>query len=658
MFNKKEIAILQYLFDNQDRFVTSEQLGLQLNCSDRTIRHYIKSLNSELPQYGASLLAKQGNGYQLQIENLDQFRPQLQLSRPRRAIENKQDRQKYILQQLCFNQPHILFDRLEQELFVSRSTLSADFKEISDLIKPYQLILRSKANQGVSIQGSEQNYRSFIMDYFFKENFGDAINRYIGNAIFVDEIRFEQLLQIILEECRKGKLYLADFMLQNLALHILLAIKRIKTGHKLNINLDQHELNEHVNESRVAENIIARIKAENHVSMPQSEIDYITLQLLAKGKRHSSQLSEQAQQQAEIKRRIEQIEQALQVQLQDDESLLQAISQHLQLLITRLKNHITLENPLCQEIKQNYQGIFQLVRSNFAEFPAFDGMEVSDDEYSYLTLHILGAIERYQNKKKLNVLVVCATGYSAAQFIKNRLAYEFNDSLNIKDVVSYYELSDQVLAGIDFIVSSVDLSNLVFKVPVIHSSIFLKNEEFEKIRQLIKQLKTHDVPFDPILPTDSLNQNKQDLLLRFFRPDYFLLGEQGISKKQLIGQLIDRCAGQENEKYVRRMREQIQQRENLSSVAFSPYLAVPHPIKPVGEQCKIAVGLVPKGLVWDEMHPHIQLVFLISPSQYGNADLKVITSAMVKLSEDERAQQKMAQCQDFDQFIQLFSSFI
>ncbi|WP_386694488.1 BglG family transcription antiterminator [Lonepinella sp. MS14435] len=664
MFNKKEIAILQYLFEHQDSFVTSNQLASHLNYSDRTIRSYIKNITIDLPKYGAELVAKQGLGYQLVIKNLSEFQLQLNLKKQNKRIESKQDRQKYILNKLFFSQPYLLFDDLEQELFVSRSTLSADFKEISDLIKPYHLTITSKANQGVSIVGHEQDYRAFIMDYFFKKDFGNAINRYIGNTIFIDEIRFENLLQIIIEECRKGKLYLADFILQNLALHILLAINRIKTGHKLNINIQPDELDDYFIERMVAENIIDRIRAENNIQFPRSEIDYIALHLLAKGKRLENKLSQIEQKTAEIKQIIIKIEQALHIQIVDDEVLINAISQHLQLLITRLKNNITVENPLCQEIMQNYQDIFQLVCKYFDEFSDFQGINVSNDEYSYLALHILAAIERYQNKKKLKVLVVCTTGYSSAQFIKNRLEYEFNDSLIIKDVVSYYELNDQILADIDFIVSSIDLSNLVFKVPVVHSSIFLKNDEFDQIRNMIKQIKSKDLvqtnKFIPIEEIEKLEiiQNKKLLLSNFFNENYFIRFNNSASKEEVIETLVQHCAYNETEKYPRRMLEQIKQRERLSSVVFSQYIAVPHPIKPVGEQSKVAVGIIPQTLVWDKLHQQIQLVFLISPSQYGNAELKQITSAIVKLTEDEYLQQQLIQCQDFNQFIQLFSLLI
>ncbi len=54
--------------------------------------------------------------------------------------------------------------------------------------------------------------------------------------------------------------------------------------------------------------------------------------------------------------------------------------------------------------------------------------------------------------------------------------------LEVVDVIGYYELNQEKIQGIDFIVSAVDLSNLYFQVPVFTVSVFLKNDEIAQIR--------------------------------------------------------------------------------------------------------------------------------------------------------------------------------
>ncbi|WP_231088011.1 helix-turn-helix domain-containing protein, partial [Streptococcus gallolyticus] len=68
MLNKKEKQIIQYLMKDRDKFVTSKELAAHLNCSDRTIRTYYKTLVEKLDDYsGIDLISKQGYGYKLDV---------------------------------------------------------------------------------------------------------------------------------------------------------------------------------------------------------------------------------------------------------------------------------------------------------------------------------------------------------------------------------------------------------------------------------------------------------------------------------------------------------------------------------------------------------------------------------------------------------------
>ena len=53
-------------------------------------------------------------------------------------------------------------------------------------------------------------------------------------------------------------------------------------------------------------------------------------------------------------------------------------------------------------------------------------------------------------------------GYGSVQMLKNRIDHELGNLVHIVDVIGYYELNDDRLKNIDFIISSIDLSNLVF----------------------------------------------------------------------------------------------------------------------------------------------------------------------------------------------------
>ncbi|HEV0090545.1 TPA: transcription antiterminator, partial [Streptococcus pneumoniae] len=172
-----------------------------------------------------------------------------------------------------------------------------------------------------------------------------------------------------------------------------------------------------------------------------------------------------------------------------DFQLIEGLITHLMTLQVRLESRITLNNPLVDEIKQNYSDIFFMTREILANMDKFLEWTISDDEVAYVSLHFLAAMERSKESTKFNILAICATGFGAAQMLRNRLETEFGKRVEVVDVIGYYELNQEKLKGIDFIVSAVDLSNLYFQIPVFKVSVFLKSDEMEMIRKAMDQMQ-------------------------------------------------------------------------------------------------------------------------------------------------------------------------
>ncbi len=83
-----------------------------------------------------------------------------------------------------------------------------------------------------------------------------------------------------------------------------------------------------------------------------------------------------------------------------------------------------------------------------------------------------GGIGKERATHKLHALIICATGYGSAQLLKNRVVSEFGKNITVVNVKGYYEINETTLKGIDLIISSIDLSTMFFKIPVLHVSIF------------------------------------------------------------------------------------------------------------------------------------------------------------------------------------------
>ena len=654
MSNSKEKSILQFLLKHKERFVTSKELAEHISCSDRTVRNTLKLIDQTMNIQGVKLISKQGQGFQLFFENQEayqEFRLTYELSvvYSTTSISKGDDRLAFILNKLLFEQVPVLFDDLADELYVSRSTLSHDFKKIRRMLSEYDLSIESRANKGVYVSGEERDKRCFIMDYFLGNQFFKTLHYHVQSNFFDQTLSLEEIARIVLEECQDAKLKLSDFVLQNLVVHIALAMVRIKSGFEIK-NLSC-QMSNNDTERKVAKKILARISEVSNQEFPVQEVDYITLHLLAK-----SQLSQETQtkiSKEEMKRSFVQTFQALGLDdiyhFSSDFQLFEGLITHLMTLQIRLDSRITLNNPLVDEVKKNYSDIFFMTKEILENMETFSQVSISDDEIAYVSLHFLAAIERRKENDKFSVLAICASGFGAAQMLRNRLETEFGNRLEVVDVIGYYELNQEKIQGIDFIVSAVDLSNLYFQVPVFTVSVFLKNDEIAQIREAMDQMQVSSHT-----KSSQINRSASDFKQYFSKDNFLICFNQ--DKNSLLSNMADGLSEGESYNFKESLLHGIQQREELSSVVFSEKIAVPHPIQALGTDVKIAVAICKDPLLWDDQNSNVQLVFLLSPSIYGNEGLTDVTKRIVSLTEKDDLQNQLIACNNFEDFINIFEN--
>lgn len=656
MLNKKEKQIIQYLTKDKEQFVTSKELAAHMGCSDRTIRTYYKTLVEKLDNHsGLDLISKQGYGYKLDILDDDAYADFLEENHINdhhfnyQSVTDINDRYNFLLNKLLFEQNEIYFDDLADELFVSRSTLSSDFKKIREKFKPYHLKIESKANKGVYVMGQERDKRRFIMDYFIDSGFINTMHSYVDNELLNQKISFEELTIIVLDECREGGLKLSDFVIQNLVIHIALAIRRITEGFRISKVSDDEVVLRGLAERRVAENILKRVSVSTGIHFPIEEVDYITLHLVSKGHGNSCHISEVLQEQVrqELIDSIDHINPTV----KNDFQLIEGLLAHLSTMYIRLQGKVVMENPLTAEIQANYRDMYQLAERVVSNMPTFSPYTLSPNEIAYIALHFMAAKERYKEQRKYNVLVICATGYGSAQMLKSRIENELGNLVSITDVIGYYEINDEKLKGIDFIVSSIDLSNLMFNIPVFTVSVFLNDEELKDIKQGIAHLNTSMANVED----HQAELTVKDVFDDYFSEDYFFLMSDA-TKEDVLKKLAESISVNENDQFEKRLLDMMKQREAMSSIVFGENIAVPHPLKAVGSKHHFAVAIVKNGVKWDEQYSSIKIIFLMSMSIHDNDGLPELTSAIVDLVDNPKLQEQMLACQSFDEFKKIFLS--
>ncbi|MGM0216180.1 BglG family transcription antiterminator [Enterococcus sp. AZ109] len=669
MLSKKETQILKLLYEHQPAFLTSHELADRLGVSDRTARKYLHLLEDTLKDLALGWIeGKQGYGYRLVVDSQDRFQvfylqeiKSQHSSKDKGAIHETQDRQYYILNQLFFEQKSVYVDNLAEELFVSRSTISNDLVEIKKLLKPYHIELGSKSNRGIFAVGNEKNIRHFMMNYFFLQRLQDNLYTFSTYTNLLDGISVEEIVIIVLDECREARLKLSDFIIFNIVLHIGLAIKRLQAGFEIEYT-NMIQLSEEAVEYQTALRIVQRITASMAVEFPHEEANYIALHLrnkiTAKRVFQKTTYSE-----AEIKDQLLEalgaFDQETGYQLQQDTILIDGLMMHFTPFLLRLQNNMSIENPLLEDIRKHYGDLLQLTIKYLSQMPIFQPYEITASEWAYLTIHLTAAVERYRNDQKARVLVICATGLGSSQMIKNRLEREFGSKILIEKVISYYEIADQDLDKIDLIISSINLPNVIHHTPIVYVSVFVGEEDIKKINHELSSFRPCNCPTLKDGAADAEKKAAQTALIhQCFRPELFIRLDSSSTKAAIVDQLLERLEVVEQKPVKEAFNQQLRLRESYSSVAFSPRLAVPHPIEAVTEEAYVAVAVVPKGVYWEANYPMIQLVILMSPDKLGRVELEKVSHLLVPIIEDEAFCAQLVASKNHEEFIaKLIESF-
>ncbi len=128
--------------------------------------------------------------------------------------------------------------------------------------------------------------------------------------------------------------------------------------------------------------------------------------------------------------------------LNEDHQLKNGLLNHLAPMLVRLERGITLENPLKEEIMKEDRQAFEQTKQLFSQMPLLSNYEINDDEWAYLALHIMAALEKIKATHKIHALIICATGYGSAQLLKNRVLSEFGETIVVTNVKGYYEINE------------------------------------------------------------------------------------------------------------------------------------------------------------------------------------------------------------------------
>ena len=639
MLSKRQKSILIHLF-NSDKPITTAWISKVLNVSERTIRNDIKVIQYMSIKLGLKIEFLRGKGYKVKIIDSKLFQQysdelyNIGISNLNNNFSEQEIRIYYLLNRFLMN-GYVKLQTIEDEIFVSKSTIQNDIKEVRKVLEKYNLKLLNRPHYGLYVDGNEFMKRFCLSNYLYKrESNFDYINK--DDHLFDKEI-CKRIKIIIIEKVNKFDIEVSDIALQNLVIHLIIACKRIKEGYSIErLLVDLKE--GYTLESVVANEIVKEIEDFMEIVFSDTEINYIIIHLMGIKLLHSENLSEYS--------KFDEVESIVNCMLQvllhefnwdfsQDLELIQALALHIKPAMNRLRYNMNIRNPLLNEIKEKYPMAFEGALKASKCIKDHLGIKIGEHEVAYIALHIGVALERMENKNKKikRVLLVCASGVGSAKLLHCRINNLFRDELQVMDTISYYKLAEYDLSNIDFIISTIAIKEKI-QVPVHVVDTFLNTEDYKTIKNIL------------------LHSNQLEETHIYLHPSRIFIKKDLATKESVIHFLSNELIQQNLvPKYYESL---VLEREMLASTSFGNLVAIPHPSVPVTKETFWSICTLEHPIRWNDRQM-VQLICLLNIKEGNTTDLNEMYKKLAALIENKEIVQFILEANLAEEIMRLLS---
>ncbi len=618
--DRRFIQLFKILATQKD-YIKSDILCSKLNIRPRTLREDIRQYKNLIEkQAGCRIESKPNAGYILHVfdEKLyNEFLKTLLYQETNTQFlipVNQEERIFYIVRYFLSHEDYVRIDDLAEEIYVSKSTLNADIREVKERLSYFNLKLVSRPYYGLKISGTEKDIRSCMAQYFY--HFDNYDEQYIENIRIqsraIDKEAFKQIKDILYTTISKYAFKLTDFGFQNLSIHLLISLNRIKQQTYIEEFFKGSESLMDRIEMTIAKDLAKQMDNFFDIHIPESEIHYIAIHLMGK------QALQQSDHQLVLEQATMEIADAILTEIKTvfaldltmDLDLYAMMTLHLQPMLNRVKFDLHIANPLNEQIKKDSPIAFEMAVVAGKVITRRLHKTVSDNELGYLALHFSLALERMNHQTKKNIIIVCASGAGSSQILLYKIRNKFHDYLDKVLVTEAYKLADIKQEDYDLILSTIPLP-FETKIPVIQVQYFLDENDVSTLENvLIKH-----------------NEDTQSFISHCFREEFFFNHIEGKTREEVIANMCERISA----KYPlpEDFYALVMERESVSPTEVGNRIAIPHPIRLVMDETFVAVGVLDKPIKWDKQQ--VKFVFMLCIQKDTEEALSIFNEVLSSL---------------------------
>lgn len=627
MLTKRQNMIMT-IMNNQKDWIVGKDLAKLLNVSDRTIRNDIAAIN----EFYADTMIESNirKGYRIQGEKVKRFTEETKKEIP----ETGEERRWLILKTLVeHNQVNIY--QLADQMCISEFSLENDMNKIRKLLDNYQGLKVIRQSNMLQLSGEEREKRHLyeeLISYKISGNLWN-LNKVAENFMRFDLLKVKELLKDIFEEFHYQ---MNEVRIPTLLIHVGVILERNFACHFL--KEDEEQQGKYGREEyEISRHFFEKIGARLSLQVREAEICDFAI-YLEHGKRKGYCEEEQLQGLASdlVQHIIVEIREHFDIDFSEDREFRLGLEVHTVSLLKRHYANVEIDHTCLEEVKRKYPLIFEMGVWVCKIMEEHLNIIISENEISFIALHLGSAYERANLRRKYRCLLICPHNQTVKDLCIQKIVNRFQDRMEIVDCMSYFEESLIREKNLDLILTTQPVAHAL-DIETTEISMFFAHTDEAAVFQTLNRL-------DQI----RYRNNFQFFILNLIREEFFTANMAVEEPEKIISDMCDKLYARG---YVKEnFKEGVLKRERLSPTSFFHGFAIPHNMSHQETiHSAISTAILKQPVQWGSYE--VRFVLLLAITEENRNFLKIFFDWLDDIVSNPEKFARLLEVQDYQNFV-------
>lgn len=627
MLTKRQNMIMT-IMNNQKDWIVGKDLAKLLNVSDRTIRNDIAAIN----EFYADTMIESNirKGYRIQGEKVKRF-----IEETKKEIPETGEERRWLILKTLVEHNQVNIYQLADQMCISEFSLENDMNKIRKLLDNYQGLKVIRQSNMLQLSGGEREKRHLyeeLISYKISGNLWN-LNKVAENFMRFDLLKVKELLKDIFEEFHYQ---MNEVRIPTLLIHVGVILERNFACHFL--KEDEEQQGKYGREEyEISRHFFEKIGARLSLQVREAEICDFAI-YLEHGKRKGYCEEEQLQGLASdlVQHIIVEIREHFDIDFSEDCEFRLGLEVHTVSLLKRHYANVEIDHTCLEEVKRKYPLIFEMGVWVCKIMEEHLNIIISENEISFIALHLGSAYERANLRRKYRCLLICPHNQTVKDLCIQKIVNRFQNRMEIVGCMSYFEESLIREKNLDLILTTQPVAHAL-DIETTEISMFFAHTDEAAVFQTLNRL-------DQI----RYRNNFQFFILNLIREEFFTANMAVEEPEKIISDMCDKLYARG---YVKEnFKEGVLKRERLSPTSFFHGFAIPHNMSHQETiHSAISTAILKQPVQWGSYE--VRFVLLLAITEENRNFLKIFFDWLDDIVSNPEKFARLLEVQDYQSFV-------